>query len=143
MDPAGAKTISGETARILRAASAAVLCNDRPRMEWGEAPPAKGTAKSGIRLVKRQDRRAQGTDMDHLVTFVCERFRHVKWSAGPEPDLARIADRGECNPPRYLATGGVVLNYFSSSPTASWPIRNVSLSVGEQKAAAQFWTFTG
>src|SRR6267378_450126 len=84
-----------------------ILCNDRPRMEWGEAPCAKRTAQSGICLVKRQDRCAQGTDMDNLVTFVCKRFRHMKWGAGPKPDVACVANRGECDPPRSVAARDV------------------------------------
>jgi hypothetical protein len=82
-------------------------------MERGEAPRAKRTAKSRIRLVKRQDRRAQGTDMDNVVTLVCKRFRHVKWRAGPEPDLACVANRGECDPPRSVAACVIIQNQFA------------------------------
>jgi hypothetical protein len=56
--------------------------------------------------------------MDNVVAFVCQRLRHVKWSAGPEPDLARVADRGEGDPPRCLAAGEVALIHFIPLHTA-------------------------
>ena len=78
-------------------------------MNWRKPPPTKGTAKPCISLIERQDRRVQRTDMNDIVAFTRERFRHVKWGSGPEPHLACIADRGECDPPPCMVIESLVV----------------------------------
>ncbi|MDR6305867.1 hypothetical protein GGQ85_003598 [Nitrobacter vulgaris] len=50
--------------------------------------------------------------MNDIVAFTRERFRHVKRGSGPEPHLASIADRGECDPPPCMVIESLVVTHL-------------------------------
>jgi hypothetical protein len=54
--------------------------------------------------------------MNNIVAFVCERLRHVEWSAGPEPHVASIADRDEGDPSCCLAARYMIPVHFVLLP---------------------------